>query len=660
MLAGLAAGALALMAWLGIGLVSGPQKPAVAVAPRVADATVNVAHGPVEVNLQDGNVTRSVRAPDPLHMGDVVTTGAAAGADVVFSSNAIVHLGPNTSLVIGPHGGNAAELGAVLLSGTAKVAAGSTNQGFKIGTSVGVVAMPANQLAEVNIQFDAGVKVITGEINLQTQDTLGRVLISGQEITLNDIKLNSATGDIQGLDVVLPAPPPPPMAFTLEPEEGRVLKARAGGHRFRRARKKTPLVIGDSVRIARRGAANIRMEPNMLLHMASNALFTVGESSNDAHQHKASGTLGAGAVEAALIKEDVPSVMQLRVANTDLYITPTDREASVDVDQEGERAQVYVRFGEARIGDSNGPTIPAGATLELADGHLRGSIKKAYPNALALRPGKASEVYFRGQIPPVRFILPQGAGQNNAPRHLQLARDNAFKNVVSAEAVTQDSFPHDRIPLGKSYWRTTDAQDKVTSLVMATEAPQICRTCRKENKLSDSGERVVVRYEINTPTMVFSWAQVPDAAGYTLRVYGQKDLKTPLWVHDGNTTTYTPPKPLEEGIYYWYVDMLPANGAPAVTGAMNTLELVYSPQTDGLDLRTPGPQQKTRRKRFISQGRIDPGSRLAINDRNVPVNAQGYFRLAVPLTIGANTLVYKVTQGKQADRYYLRQIMRTR
>jgi hypothetical protein len=157
MLIGIAAGAMAALVWLGLRLTSTPDA---AVAPVAASyrATVTVAQGHVEVSPADSNASHPATPPDGLKDGDVVTTSANSSADVVFAGNNLVHLGPDSALVVGAHGGEVTSLGAVLLAGSAQITGGKQNIDFTIGTPLGVVQMPKDKLAEVSIRFDEGVR----------------------------------------------------------------------------------------------------------------------------------------------------------------------------------------------------------------------------------------------------------------------------------------------------------------------------------------------------------------------------------------------------------------------------------------------------------------------------------------------------------------------
>jgi hypothetical protein len=400
----------------------------------------------------------------------------------------------------------------------------------------------------------------------------------------------------------------------------------------------------------------------MHLEMGPKAQFVLAKTVGGEQPHRAEGTVSGGPTEFVIDSASAQASSKLTVSGAPLTIVPTDKSASVDVYPRGAQSAVYVRFGEASVG--NHDVVHAGEVAIVNQNGLMGAPTPAHPAALQVEPGKATEIHYDRAPPPVRFVLPRapGRGKPLEPRHMQWAKDGDFQAVTAAEVTRAAAFAHDRIEDGTTFWRTTDAPTAVGALTVVRDQAGVCTTCRATTVLPDSGEAVVVRYENAAPKIVLSWDAGPGNAPRTVQIFSDKDLRTPLMtraVSGGRMAL--PDLMLKEGSYHWVVgpqDAAQDGQAQAAVQAktVNSLRIEHEPYTDGLMISAPTMSENRRRARLVSRGRVALGATLTLNGQRLRIREDGSFRAPFRLRRGANRLVYRVTEPNAPERYYIRDV----
>lgn len=652
MVVGIAVAALSALLWLALRSRDGTESPTLP-PPR---AVLTSLQGPVEFTQHDDVTVRLPAPPQPLTDGDTVTTGENGACDLTFSGNTVVHMGPDTSVVIGAQGAQGATLGAVLLSGSATLSADAHNVGFKIGTPVGVVDVPKDKLAEVSIHFDQGFKVLAGEVNLTPpKSSLGQVVLSGQEITLDSIKLTGAPAAVEGLTLDVPKPPPPPVTGRVQPRGGRVQLRPKGAQAWQRLQRSAAVSAGDVVRVAPRAAADVTLDDTMHVQLGPRARFELKSSIGGPGDHSAQGELSQGPAEVAIDGVSPKKRAGLTVSAAQVDIEPTVQTASVEMTPEGARTGVRVRFGAATL--PGGTVLHAGNEAWLQNGAVVEGPKAAYPEAVPAAVGAVTEIFYDAERPPVRFTKARGrASQSDAKNSggdLQWSHDKDFAAIEAAETMTADTFARDRLPDGRSYFRVTSDMAAVGELVLAHDDSTVCADCRTLSNLSDTGEKVVLRYENQVPQVRLSLDKTLATGPRTLLLFQDSDLKTPIFEQPvTGDSVQLPDAYLKEGTYHWYV----ATEGAASARAINTLKLERDVVTDGLQLTAPRRSMRTKKRRLVSTGRVSAGSRLQLNGKAVQLAPDGSFRVPVTLTPGHNRLIYRVTERQKHDMYYLRDV----
>lgn len=660
MLVGIAAATLAALVWFAQRSTDVPPP-----LPVSAPATLTSPTGLTQFTPKEQTAPQVPAPPQPLQEGDTVTTGPDGGCDLTFSGNTRVHLGPDTSVVIGAHGAQGATLGAMLLAGSATMKSPAGGVDFKIGTPMGVVQLPADKLAEVEIRFDQGVKVLAGEVSLtRPESQLGQVVLSGQEITVDGLRVATAPTAVDGLTLDVPKPPPPPLAALLQARAGRVQLRPRGLQAWQRVRRTAPINAGDVVRVAPDARAHVTLDDTMHVELGPRARFEMQSSVGGQEMHTVTSALTAGAAEVAIEGASPKKRAQVTVARGQVAIEPTVQAASVELTSEGTRTGVRVRFGKATL--PGGTVVNAGNEAFVRNGAVVEGPKPAYPDAPSAPVGKATEIYFDEAVPPVNFVAPRARhahAQADGPRVLQWSRDDTFAAVTDAEAFAGGQFARDRLPVGHSYFRTADDPAQVGELLVRHDVSSHCIDCRTAATVSDTGEKVVVRYERQLPQVRLTWDQDAATGASRLLLFRDSDLKTPVFEQPvEGTDLQLPDALLQEGTYHWYLaqktpqaPMGHASVAPA-TRAINTLKIEREVVTDGLDIAVPRPRYVTQKGRLLSSGRVSRGATLRLNGKVVPVRADGSFKVPVVLQPGHNRLLYHVSENAKNVKYYLRDV----
>jgi hypothetical protein len=125
--------------------------------------------------------------------------------------------------------------------------------------------------------------------------------------------------------------------------------------------------------------------------------------------------------------------------------------------------------------------------------------------------------------------------------------------------------------------------------------------------------------------MDFSWTEVPGAKAYHLQISPSVMLSN--FVVDKKVTgkTSIPVSGLEEGIYYWMVSSIDANGVESQPSQANRLNLLHQVEGNQAYLEVDKIIQHGRVVEV--QGKTEPGTTVIINNEQVfSISPDGTFR----------------------------------
>jgi hypothetical protein len=230
----------------------------VLVAPACRDPAAHVreAAGDVSVRRSESGAPVAVRVGQELYEGNVITTAAAAGVMLELSGGNRIDLGERTSLVITRHGGAAAQVGTVLLAGSARVSSAGRGILLTIGTPFGIAEIGAEP-STVELDIASGFRVTVGEVALLTEDGR-RVVSAGNMFSIAGIVVPIAADQpspsADAAEIVLS-----PLQFTIIANPAQVRIKRRGEAAWRRPAKRDVLGPGDAVRTRAAGDTRFRL-----------------------------------------------------------------------------------------------------------------------------------------------------------------------------------------------------------------------------------------------------------------------------------------------------------------------------------------------------------------------------------------------------------------
>jgi hypothetical protein len=172
---------------------------------------------------------------------------------------------------------------------------------------------------------------------------------------------------------------------------------------------------------------------------------------------------------------------------------------------------------------------------------------------------------------------------------------------------------------------------------------------------------VLTRVELQTPldgaeihdqAVTLAWRPMQGAEAYWLEVAADADfnaMQVSEWgVREASRTV----EGLEPGEHFWRVSSLDRLGLPGVRSLSRRFRLVEDDTPPFLTLREPEEGEIVSAAEVALAGESEPGVRLSVNGRPVPVGDDGGFSTTVQATLGSNSVVLEAVDraGNRTER----------
>nr|WP_153866373.1 MULTISPECIES: FecR family protein [Myxococcaceae] len=586
-----------------------------------------------EVRVLRGDAPGTPALAGPLRDGDLLQTGAAAGATVRLPDGRSVELGPAARLRVQAREGHVEleVLQGEVLSRTPAAAPDARPGGqveLALLTPQGLTRVGAG--GEVQVAVRAGdsvrVEVRLGEVEFErptgerTRARRGEVL----EVTAGRLEVVAREPRVVELA---------PLRVTVRAEGGGGAQLRRRGEAAWRALPSAgeALAAGDALRTGS-SPARLALEGSgsSLLLQGRGELAFGGASTGDALD-EARVELRRGAL-----------ALQLAPGRTGRLVLP----------------ELTVEGGGADGGGlqlergAKGLTVAASAgDATLVRGEQRHSLRAGERARVPERAGDALEVE---AVPAAPVALPaDGAGADGAPLQVfhagltevaltwaaapppegvqvEVASDAAFAHPVLVGRVHAASVNVPVPARGSLYWRVRGADGAPLAQGSAHFAPEPRQRplAQLRNEVPEGPERTTIFYQDRDkpPAVTFTWEPTPGATRYRLSVYRDGALDSPV------TGTLTPltraaleAGALGEGRFLWSVAPLSAQGAVLRGGRMNKLELAYDNSVPALMVQAPRNGQRAGTGPVRVLGVAPVGSRVSVNGDPLRLDAKGRF-----------------------------------
>ncbi len=613
-----------------------------------AVAKLAAAQGAVTVTRDDAGAA-AVQGAE-LFEEDVVTTPAGGSAVVAFDGGNSVQLGASTSLVIRRREGVAAQLGAVLLSGSARASSKGQGVAFVLGTPFGYAEL-GTAASDVDVDATQGLVVRLGKIEVVTDDGKHAVIEAGQTYSVKGLVV--PLGDAPE---ALPKITLQPLTFVLLANPTQVQVKRKDEAEWRAPSKRDALSAGDAVRTRKASGTRMQLGDHTGVTLQRDTELLVAEAGHDGARQQAHFVLSTGnaafEIERRLGTETQHTV---EVAGSRVTIEAGREHADVEVSAGSSgRAQLAVRLGKATLAD--GTVVEAGSSVNLEAGKLVGEARPMAATHVTVRAPSSSQIYYGSEVPAVRFVWDQKAGERSV---FELARDKDFSQLELSEEVQAGSFLWDRLKPGRYHFRVKGGANAEGTVLIDKAREDDGKSYKRTNTVDDTGEKTVVYYQKTLPAITLRWASTPGAAKYRVKVFADGAFDKPL-VDElvAETTLALKSGQLSENRFFWLVLGLDEAGRDIATGRMNSLTIAYDNAVSDIVIKSPKPGQTVRGTSLVASGEVELGNRLFVNGKAAGLDGKGRFKETVALERGQNQVVFRTVGGGGSERFYVREVVR--
>lgn len=621
------------------------------------DATITARDGEATIKKKGEGAPLDATLATGLYEADTVSTGADGHVTLTFSGRNTLTLQPNTTVVIRRGGATGAELGAVVLSGSARAASPGATNLLVIGSPFGMTELGGSELI-IDVDLSKGLAVLVGEVIL-VKDGTSTTIGAGNALSIDGLVVPIAAGgpiEVAGLTTVLT----PQRATLVTTSKG--VQVQAAGTDWSEAVNKQQLDPGAMVRTRKAKGTQVRFEDGSAVALLPGAELRFDEAQGNDKATKAKYTLTSGGGDLHLTrKEGSEAQHTVAVAGLGLEVRPGDREADVDLRPvSGGAYEVGVRFGHVRLSD--GTDVEAGTAITVKDGKVVSEARSVAPADVELRAGTTSVVYYQVAVPPVAFDWREGTNDASAASaQITVSNDKAFKDLVFSETVRKAGFVYDGFRPGRYYWRVkTGDTTREGSLHIQKGGENDCANCKRTNIINDTGEKTVVYFQQALPAITFQWKPIAGAVQYRVKIFADGAFERPhLEATSEGTSLAFQAGALEDGKYFWLVSAIDAQGKAISTGnRTNGLEIAYDNVINDLVIRSPKSGQKITGERISTAGELALGARLYINGKQADLDGKGRFKETVSLKGGDRTIVYRTQAADGVQRFYVRELKR--
>lgn len=624
------------------------------------DAVITVRDGEATIKKKGEGAPLDAAVGTGLYEADTVSTGADGHVTLGFSGGNTLVLNPLTTVVIRRGGATGAQLGAVVISGSARAASPGATSSLVIGSPFGMTELGASELV-VDVNLTKGLAVLVGEVIL-VRDGASTTIGAGNALSIDGLVVPVAGVSRDGIEVAGLTTVLTPQRATLVTTSKGVQVQAAAESWVDAVNKQQPLDPGSAVRTRKAKGTQVRFDDGSAVALLPGAELRFDAAQGNGKQLEAKYTLVGGGGELHLARKDGGEARHtVAVAGLGIDVRPGDRAADVELRALGGGAyEVGVRFGRVRLSD--GTDVEAGTAITVKDGKVASEARSIAQANVELRAGTTSVVYYQSAVPPVAFDWREGSN-TAAPASAQIsvATDKAFKDLVFSETVRKAGFVFDQFRPGRYYWRVKSGDTtREGSLLIQKGGENDCANCKRTNIINDTGEKTVVYFQQALPAITFQWKPVPGAVQYRVKIFADGAFERPhLEATSEGTSLAFQSGALEDGKYFWLVSATDAQGKAISTGnRTNGLELAYDNVINDLVIRSPKNGQRLSGERVTTVGELALGARLYINGKQVNLDGKGRFKEVVPLRNGERTIVYRTQAADGVQRFYLRELRR--
>jgi hypothetical protein len=174
-----------------------------------------------------------------------------------------------------------------------------------------------------------------------------------------------------------------------------------------------------------------------------------------------------------------------------------------------------------------------------------------------------------------------------------------------------------------------------------------------KNDVSIDGRRYTLMYQNLKPILTAKWRDAPQAPSYVLHVTPPNSATLSL---RSNQPQYViPASALKDGTHRLQYETV---GKSKTTSKETLVDLMFDNAAPTASLELPPAQGFARSAKVIVAGVVVEGSRVSVDGRDLPLDAQHRFRGEVAVRADDSAIAVRVQHPKHGIRYYLRRALR--
>ena len=633
----------------------------------------------VQVQPKADVAMHAARVGDLLFLGGSLATGQASSALLVLRNGSKLKVDPNSVIKLTSGGSGPKGPGLVLAldQGRIEGEGASVVDGQSLVVAVGGRVITFGKGAKFDLS-GGGLKVVYGSADLVVGGRSQAVVV-GESISFApkpDSRNRSADagaptdaapaadGEVVAKELVF---------FLKVSGRGRVLVKAPGARRFVRVRRGrtieikpgTVLKLARGARVAvsttRDGKAEILKGPAEVIVRRAATVSSTSDAQIvlepvDRNRGFVISQRGKPGTRAAPIKAEGVTIFP-RVAY---------RRIEMRVKKERNRSVLVVSNGIAELKDKSGKSIKieAGQRAVLSRGRVTGP---QMPPGADLRITKQGtmRLFTASRTIPMTFAWDKGW----ARALVEVSRTSSFRNPIFADIVTRHSLNLPAVGRGSLYWRVrpvgtngapTAAGARGHIALLVDTSYRVLKRWPPRNTIEPRFGNTTVYYQNALPRFTFSWAAVPQATEYRLKVYRESSLARAMLtktVRQNTVLTLTPGQ-IGEGSYSWFVAAYAPGGKLLKTSKYRRLSIRYDNATPNLQIIYPRNRAQVASGSIEVRGVTFRGSVVHVNGQLATLDEGYRFKHTVALRPGLNTIRFRVQDKRRGTSLYTRQVVR--
>lgn len=526
------------------------------------------------VTVTHAQVTGPATAKAALVDGDVVETGEASKASLVFSDGRVIELQENGRLEVGQEGD-----GLVLTIGQGVVVSREGGAGVGNGREVALSFDTPYGLVRVG---GAGLSLDVGKSGASVDVLAGAVTIVGREGST--VSLGSGEGGTLSVSGATRKVQLEPLTILLTQGTGRIEVKRKDGKTFAvvNPKKQPQLATGDTLRVTQGSATISPDKSDAKVTLLAGTEVGIGESTRVGGAEDVALEVKKGQLQLAL-----PFGQKRTVRPGDGVTLVAEQGGQISLVKSKNGLELNSIVGDVTVTTESGQsaTVKGGQSATITKA---GVDAKDIARETLTVPSRQGQKLVHPGPERVSIVWP---GDDSKAYRLKMGAEPGLEKPTVDGVLHQTYFNTVAPARGSLFWKVYDGETEVAKGSLSCAPEKLSDELGGiTNEVPAGPDKTVIYFQDKPPALTFTWKKPEKAvAEYVLKVYPAGSLTAPIQERRVATTqAQLPHGSLSEGAYQWDVTWLDEKGtAVGTAGKMNQLELHYDNAVRSLIIKSP-------------------------------------------------------------------------